>query len=256
MTALAQPSTARRSTPAHRIGSVIRLHFANPATLVVVPLIVMAAILAVNVAIWVIVDIASATPKDRADAVQGFSYSGSTAYVFAYMLVVAVIAMNATFRFAQGFGATRRDYYLGTIAVFGLLSVGYTALLIVLGLIERATGGWWLGGRMFTPVYLGDTWGVRIVVVLCLFLLCFFVGSAFGAVFVRWRRTGLMIAFGIVLAVLVTAALVIALLGAVGAVFTWIGANAPLGLALWSLVPTAVAAVVGFAVLRRTTPAA
>lgn len=252
MTAAAiAPAASIRRHGSSRIRSVIRLYFTNPMTIAVTPFIVLASIFLLNLAIWVIVVVSS--PGDT-EAVEGFSYSGASAWIFFYMAVVAIQAMNNTFRLALGYGATRRDFYLGSTLVFLLMSVIFTAIITVLGLIETASNGWGLGGRMFTPVYFGDGWGVRITVILCLFLFFTFTGSAFGAVFVRWGRNGLLVFGGILLAIIVLVGLAIALLNAWPQFGAWLDANAPFGLALWSLVPSAVFAVAGFFILRGTTP--
>jgi hypothetical protein len=244
------------AAPAHRhgssrIGSVIRLHFTNPMTIAVTPFIVLGSIFALNLAIWVIVVISS---PGNTNFAEGFSYSGASAWIFFYMAVVAIQAMNNTFRLALGYGSTRRDFYLGSVVVFVAMSLAFTAVITILGLLEEATNGWGLQGRMFTPVYFGDNWGVRITVILCLFLFFTFTGAAFGAVFVRWGRNGLLVFGAILLAIIVGIGLVIALLNAWPAFGDWLSANAPLGLALWSLVPSAVFGVAGFFILRGATP--
>jgi hypothetical protein len=255
MTAVALDAPAAgRSELSRRIGSVVRLHFTNPGTLVVIPLIVLAGIWLINLSIWLIIWLSVPAP-DFADAQDGFGYTGSSLYIFAYMVFVGIQAMNGTFRFAQGFGATRRDYYLGTALVFLILTAGYSALMLLMGVVEEATRGWGLGGHMFTPVYFGTDWGQRIAVVVCLFLFVFFVGAAVATVYVRWRRTGMLVFWGAVVLLVVLAAFVVALLDAWPAVGAWLDANLPAGLALWSLVPTAVFGVVGFFILRRATPA-
>ncbi|MGN6326907.1 ABC transporter permease [Pseudolysinimonas sp.] len=251
MTAAAIAPAPSRRLGSSRIGSVIRLYFANPMTIAVTPFIVLAAIFLLNLAIWAIVVISS---PGKTDFAEGFSYSGSTAWIFFYMAVVAIQAMNNTFRLALGYGATRRDFSLGSSVVFVAMSAVFTATITVLGLLERATNGWGLQGRMFTPVYFGENWGERIAVIFCLFLFFTFTGSAFGSVFVRWGRNGLLIFGGILLAIVVLAGLVIALLDAWSAFGRWLDASLPLGLALWSLVPTAVFAVAGFLILRGATP--
>jgi hypothetical protein len=248
--AIATAAPARR-TGSGRIGSVIRLYFTNPMTIAVTPFIVLASIFGLNLAIWLIVVVSS---PGNTNFAEGFSYSGASAWIFFYMAVVAIQAMNNTFRLALGYGSTRRDFYLGSSVVFVLMSVVFTAAITILGLLEEATHGWGLGGRMFTPVYFGDNWGVRITVILCLFLFFTFTGSAFGAVFVRWGRNGLLIFGGILLAIIVGAGLVIALLQAWAGFGSWLEANAPLGLALWSLVPSVVFAIAGFFILRGATP--
>lgn len=251
-TVAAAPTRATRGNS--RVSAVIRLLFVNPRVVIVTPLIVLAGIFLINVVIWVLIDAVAASPDDRADAARGFGYSGSAFFLFVYMAVVAIQAMNGSFRFALGFGATRRDYYLGTVAGFGVLSVGWAVLLSALGVVEQATGGWGLGGRMFTPVYFGTTVGGRFVVELCLLLFSFFAGSAFGSMFVRWQSTGLLVLSGVLLVALIATAGLIQVLGAWAQVFAWIGDNAPVGLALWSLVVTAAFAALGFLVLRRATP--
>jgi len=252
MTAAAiHPAAPARRYGSSRIGSVIRLYFTNPMTIAVTPFIVLASIFVLNLAIWVIVVVSS---PGNTNFAEGFSYSGASAWIFFYMAVVAIQAMNNTFRLALGYGATRRDFYLGSALVFVAMSVVFTAVITILGLLEEVTDGWGLQGRMFTPVYFGDNWGVRIAVILCLFLFFTFTGSAFGAVFVRWGRNGLLIFGGILLAIVVAIGLAIALLDAWGPFGSWLDANAPLGLALWSLVPSAVFGVAGFFILRGATP--
>jgi len=251
MTAALAPAAPIRRRGSSRIGSVIRLYFTNPMTIAIMPLLVLAGIFVVNIAIWVIIAIAD--PGDP-DAAEGFSYSGATAWIFFFMAIVAIQAMNNTFRLALGYSATRRDFYLGSTVVFVVVSVAFTAVITILGLVENATGGWGLNGRMFTPVYFGDGWGVRITVILCLFLFFTFTGAAFGAVFVRWGRYGLLIFGGILVAIVVLAGLGIGLLDAWTPFGAWLDANAPFGLALWSLVPSVVFGIAGFFILRGTTP--
>jgi hypothetical protein len=247
------PALATAPRGAGRLRSVLRLQFTNPATLLITPLIVLACIFAVNVAVWAIVEISS-PGQPASDFSEGFSYSGASLWIFVYMAVAAIQAMNGTFRLALGYGATRRAYFAGTALALVALSIAWTALLTVLGLVEDATNGWGLGGRMFTAVYFGPTWLDRVVIELCLFLFFSFAGTAFGAVFVRWRRNGLLILGGVLLGMVVLAGLVIALTSAWPAVAAWFGSTPPAALGAWLLVPAALLGAVGFAVLRRATP--
>lgn len=251
MSAVTAPTaspTLRRS----RVGSVLRLHFANPATVVVIPAIVLGGIFLVNLVIWWIVA-RSVAVGDQADARDGFQWSGASFYIFVYMLVVAVQAMNATFAFAQGFGATRRDYYLGTSLAFVLLSIGWSLVFTVMGLIESATDGWGLGGRMFTAVYFTENPFTRALIVFLGFLFFFFVGAAIATVYVRWRSMGLTLLLVALAVVLVGIAALITLAGGWPAVGSWFAAAGPTGVVLWSSVVTLLAAVAGFLNLRRAT---
>jgi hypothetical protein len=210
-------------------------------------------IFVVNLIIWWIIR-TTVGPEDAADAIDGFQYSGSTGFLFVYMMVVAIMAMSQTFAFALGFGATRRDYYLGTALAFVSLTAFYTVLIGVLGAIERATDGWGLGGRMFTPMYFGDPWYVQVFAVAALLLFFFFTGSISGAIYVRFKAFGVTLLWCLIGLGLVGAAALLTLTGnweAFGAFFAdagFIGGYAT------SLVPTVLAAVAGFFVLRRATP--
>ena len=104
-----------------RIGSVLRLHFANPMPAVVVPAIVLGGIFAVNLVIWWIV-LRSVPPEGMADARDGLEWNGATFYLFVYMLVVAVMALHLPRR-----GGGFKMDWLGT-----LLMVVATASLIVM----------------------------------------------------------------------------------------------------------------------------
>lgn len=235
---------------------VLRLQYVNRMTVFVIPWIVLAFVLLVNAAIWLIV-FSNVDQADRADAQQGMQWTGASFYVFVYMAVIAAQAIVYTFPFALGLSTTRRDYYLGTALAFLGLGVLYAAGMTLLAALEQLTDGWGLGGIMFTAVYFGGPdapWYVRFVVFLSLFLFCLFIGSTISAIWMRWRVYGMLV-FGAAVAIVVLG--LIALLtfsGSWGLVGEWFTANGALGAALWLFVPTVIAALCGFAILRRATP--
>jgi hypothetical protein len=245
------PDTARPAGTLSRITRVVKLHFANPWPVIITPWLILGLIFVVNLAIWWIVATAGGNSQEVSD---GFQYSGASFYIFVYMLVVAVMAVNQSFAYALGFSSTRRDYYLGTALTFVILSAIYTAGFAVLGAIERATEGWGLQGSMFDSMFFGEGPLEQAFCVFVAFLFFFFVGAASGAVFVRWRAIGLTTFFAVLALVLVGGAALLTLTGnwpAFGAFF----ANAGfVGSYAWSLVLTAIAAVAGFFLLRRATP--
>ena len=128
---------------------MVRLHFANPWTAVIVPWLIFGSIFALNWAIWFIVWVSMA-PADRADMGEGLQWNGAVFYFFVYMLVVAVQAMNATFSYALGMGATRREFYLGSLLTFlGLSILGglWVPLSIMpgwMGDVAQAVPSYWL----------------------------------------------------------------------------------------------------------------
>lgn len=247
-TALAHPAS-----PVRRITRVAKLHFANPWTTLGLPWIILGVIFVGSLTIWWL--IYSAIPAANRDtAFEGTQYSGTSSFIFIYMMVVAIQAISITFPFALGYGVTRRDYYLGSSLAFVILAAIYTTGLTILGAIEKATNGWGMGATLFAPTYFGNTALERIFVEFVLFLFFLFFGSAVAAVWVRWKATGVSVFF------IVVGALLIALFAlatftdswvAVGETFAQLGV---LGVASWSLVITAISGVAGFVLLRRATP--
>jgi len=237
-----------------RVLSIARLHFVNKSTVFTVPALILTGILVVNLIIWAII-FNSVAVEDRADVGEGLQWSGSTFYIFVYTFVIAVQAINVTFPFALGYGVTRKHFALGTaLALLGLAAV-YSITLTLAAMIETWTGGWGFGGKMFTAIYFpANTWYEYLFVYFAYFALFFFTGSFFAAIYSRWRIYGLLLSF-LGLAILIIATLaIIGATNAWGEVFAYLGALAPLGFVAWSFVPTAIAALAAFAVIRRATP--
>lgn len=254
MTTTTLTTPVASAAPRTRILSVIRLHFVNPEAILGLPLLILGFIFAANVAIWAII-LTSASEVDRSDISQGLGWSGAISFVFVYMMVVAVQAINATFPFALGYSVTRREYYIGTSIVFVILALIYSVGLSILSAIEEATNGWGLGGRMFTSYYFGDGGALdHWFIYFALLLFFLFTGSAVAAVWVRWK------AFGITTFFIAIGALIIGLLALLGLTDSWVAlgdwfvAQGWVGSYAWSLVITAFAVITGYFILRKATP--
>ena len=244
-----------RAAAPNRILAVVRLHFVNPATTIVIPWMILGFIFLVNLAIWAIIFSAVSGEEDRANAQEGLNWSGASFYIFVYMTIVAIQAINLTFPFAQGYSVTRRDFYLGTVIAFVLLSAMYAAGLTVLSLIEDATDGWGLGGHMFTSVYFGvGDWYVRFGLFFTIFAFFFFLGAAFAAVYVRWRAVGMIALWAAITLGIVAIIALVTFTDSWPAVGTWFVDTGVNGVIAWTLVPTVVAAFAAYVVLRRATP--
>ncbi len=244
--------TTPRSLPA-RILNVVKLNLANPWTIVLMPWLVLTFIFALNYAIWWIIA-AAAGSNAMAETSEGLQYSGASGFIFVYMLVVAVQAMNQTFFFALGFGVTRRDFYLGTAATLVGVAALFAAGIALLGEVERLTNGWGLGGRMFSVVYFGDGMLERFYITFALFVFFSFTGTIFAAVFARWKANGLVTAFAVLALMLLGIAALITFTNSWPAVGEWFVRNGPRGVATWSLPVSLLAALAGYALLRRATP--
>ena len=243
-------------TPISRITRIVKLNLTNPWTTIILPWIIILSIFALSWGIWLIV-FTNIDPGDVGNASEGMQYSGASSWIFVYMMVLAVQAMNLTFPLALGYGVTRRDFYLGSTLTFVLLSVMYAVGLTILAGIEEATGGWGIGGSMFTAIYFGGpelAWWMRLPIFFFILLFFFFIGAAVATLYVRWKANGL-VGFFIALGLLVVGAV---------ALFTYTGTwhlvgeffatNQALGVTAWLLVPTVLAGIAGFFVLRRATP--
>ena len=252
MTTIDRPATGR--TTLSRVLAVVKLQFTNPWGVLILPWLILIAILVMNIAIWWIIFTSAATDADRADIREGLLYGGAGSYIFVYMLVVAVQAINGYFPFALGFGVTRRNYYLGVALFFVIIAVIFTVGMSILGAIEEATDGWGMGGRMFTAAYFGENWVERGFIYFTLLLFFFFVGSTVAAIYVRYRATGMTFFWLALSLALIVVGAIITLTQGWGAVGGWFADTGLVGSYAWSLVLTAIAAVSGYAVLRRATP--
>ena len=171
---IAPPVTHRGS---NRILANAKLVVANPWTTLTLPAIILGIIFASNWAIWWLI-YTNAGAEVMAEASQGMAWSGASFYLFVYMMVVAIQAVNASFPLALGWGSTRRDFTLGAGVVWIGLTLIWATVFTVLSIIEEATNGWGLGGVMFTAIYFGDgPWYSRFLVCVALLLFFFSVGS-------------------------------------------------------------------------------
>ena len=77
--------------------------------------------------------------------------SGTGGILSQYFLAVAMISVLIArgFPFQLGLGVTRRDFFMGTMLLVALFSVGSAVILTGINLLEGATGGFGMGGRFF-----------------------------------------------------------------------------------------------------------
>ncbi len=248
------PSTQAESPhPMNRIWNAARLNFVNKWTVYWIPLMILAFIWLINMGVWSIIG-ATVPGPDRAAALEGTEWSGASFYIFIYLLVIAVQSMNMTFAYALGLSLSRREFYLGAALAFAILSVSYGAILTALSYVEEWTKGWGAGGHMFTSVYFGSgpVWQ-RLFIFSAAMLFFAFLGTVSGAVFMRWRTIGLLIAGAISILLLVGVITLITATQSWPLVGSWFVASGPVGVVAWSLVPTTISAIAGYLILRRAT---
>jgi len=255
MTAVDTAPVRTHATAPRRIWNVVRMHVANPWNTLIVPWIITAMIFLINLAIWLMV----ANAAGGADNLEpdAFQYNGGVSWIVVFMMVVAVQSMSLTFRFALGFSVTRHDFYLGSVLYFAILAVLYTSGITALAAVERATDGWGLGAAFFAPWGLADQPIATVwFLYLAAMLLFFFLGAAVATVWVRWHAYGLYAFFISLALILVGAGWGITAAGAWGEVGEFLTSTSIVALAAWTLPVTLVCGIVGYLLLRRSTPRA
>ncbi|MCL2515636.1 MAG: hypothetical protein FWD85_04925 [Microbacteriaceae bacterium] len=253
LTAPVGASAPRTISGPARITRVVRLHYVNWLTSVVLPWGILMLILGVNLVIWYL--IRAGTGETNLD--QSTQYTGSIFYLLVYQAILAIVLMSTTFTYSLSLSSTRRDYYLGTALMFVVHSAMFTAGFLLLSYLEQWTHGWGVGGHMFQTIYFGTgpLWQ-RAFTFYFAMLGTMFLGSIFGAVYVRWRAAGLYVVGAVFLLAVLAAGTVIVRTRSWEAVGAWFQANGSLGVVAWSIPLAAVCAVVAYLGLRRAVPRA
>lgn len=253
MTAVIESTITRseaRSRP-NEIWRIVRLHAVTPSVFFGIPWMILGGALAVTIVIALIISSAGGSPED----LEGMRYSWAVVSPQWYLVAVGVQAVGLTLSFALGFGATRRDFWLGTSLMFVLVALMFAVSIATLVQLEIATGGWGVGAHMFDALWYGQTnWLVDFYTTFALQLFVLFMGAFATTVFLRWRMRGMMtLLFGTIVIVLATVA-GLTWSDAWPAVFEWFGSIGLVGVFSIVLMFSAIFAIVGYLVIRRATP--
>ncbi|MGW6693286.1 ABC transporter permease [Rhodococcus sp. NPDC054953] len=242
--ASAPASPHDRAAPS-RIISVLHLHTVAWPLLVAWPIGILAVSFAISWTIYYLLD----TQEGEGFTGALFSLSG---FVFAFY----VQALTQSFPFALGLSVTRREFYRAT----ALMALGQSAIFAVavqlLSVIESATGGWGVNMRMFGLMrYATDNPAVQLLALFAILLAATGIAMLAGAIYQRWRVTGLLTAGVAVVGGLGLAAIVITWAKWWPEIGSWF-VNSPTVVPTVAL-PLVVAAVTlagGWGALRRATP--
>ncbi|QTE29801.1 hypothetical protein [Pengzhenrongella sicca] len=177
----------------NRTLAVARIHLMDHATVFVLPWAVLASALVINLIVWALL------PEAAANGTGGLA----SLYCFSWAMISVLISRG--FPFQLGLGVTRRDFLRGTFLFLGAFAVSSAVILLGLNLLERATGGFGLGGRFFRVPWLTDVPDWQLLAIYALPMVFFVgLGLAFAAVWSRYRATGvvaLLIGLGFALVV-------------------------------------------------------
>lgn len=180
-------------------------------------------------------------------------YSGGISAVYVFMLVAGVVCLAQTFPFAISLSVSRKDYFLGTTAIAGLLSAMTAFGIWLLTLAERATNGWGDHLIFFDIPFVNDgsilqpLW-ISFVLLTHMFLLGFFCG----AIFQRFRMVGFFAVSVASLAIVSLATYLATRYQWWGAIWQWISGQSAFQLSLWFVLVSAIYFVASYLMLRRT----
>ncbi|MGO2431332.1 MAG: hypothetical protein ACTJF3_08115, partial [Glutamicibacter arilaitensis] len=152
----------------NRIIKVARMQLINKATFIGIPLIILGASFLFTLIIWWLV---------RRNGAEGIMYGGGAQAPMWYFLALGIQALTLTFPFSMAMSISRRSFYLGTVALFSVCALVLSVFYYLMGLVEKATGGWGLDGRFFALQWVADNnWFIQIMFYFVLMLLLFMVG--------------------------------------------------------------------------------
>lgn len=172
-----------------RIGNVIRVHFADRKSTIMLPLIILGIAAAAIALVGVIAMILGAA---REELWEGMQYSGAIWALLGMGIGIGFATMGQYLSFALGMGITRREWVLGSGLMFVLMAAGMSIFVVVGKVIEVATGGWGMGVRMFDTIHTGTGawWQTAIQTFLIVLAgMCFC--AMLGAIWNRWGKAGL-----------------------------------------------------------------
>ncbi|GAA3709801.1 hypothetical protein GCM10022377_24330 [Zhihengliuella alba] len=209
-TAAAAPAApARRG---HPLGKIVRLHFVDRSRMIDGPLLIMGGVVVVVVLVMVL--LVSFTDVPRAELSEGFRYNQAAIWCLSgYFMNIGVMAYARTMPYAMGLGATRRQYFWGTTVALALEALVIAVMMVVFLFLERLTGHWFTGARMFDTYLTGNgDYGSLFAIGFGLSAAMLFLGSLFAALWMRWGGKGVVACIaGTVLVLLGLVALVLSL---------------------------------------------
>lgn len=228
-----------------RIGSVLRLHTVAWPLLIAWPVGILLVSFLISFTIYAIV---------RNEQDEGFT--GSVFSVYGFVLAFYLQSMAQTFPFALGLSVTRREFFTATTVMALAQSAVFAIVLQLLSVVESATDGWGVHMRMFGIArYFTDSSAVQLLALFATLLLTSSIAMLTGAIYQRWRITGLLASLTGLFGALGLSAIVITWARwwpAIGSWFVDVPRVVPITLLPLALAITCIAGA--WATLRRATP--
>ncbi|MDR1634821.1 MAG: hypothetical protein LBS27_07895 [Bifidobacteriaceae bacterium] len=128
-----------------RLVKVIRLHLANRATYIVIPMVVVTATFCLSLALYMVLLLGLEGEAPR----QLYGLGGFQFVPFYYAVTVGIQAMMYTYPFAMAMSLTRREYINGTTGLAALFAGGLALIYAIGRGIEEHTDGFGIGFHYF-----------------------------------------------------------------------------------------------------------
>lgn len=189
--------------------AVLRLQLVRRGTWFVVPLVIVGITAVVTLVIQLAIQRALGVPPDAAEWIEGARGTAVLQWgLSGYLVSLGVASVASVFPVAGALGTTRRDFTTGTLLTHVLASAYVTAVLVALLGLELLTGHWFLGVYVLDTTLLGSGNAAVLMVVTFLgSLTALTIGSAFGAVWLRFGPRGPLAVSAAVVLVLAVALL-------------------------------------------------
>jgi hypothetical protein len=231
----------------NRVLAVVRLQLVNWRFGLGMPVGILALVLAINLVLFG--SLGDAVPPDG-------RMTGGLLSIYIVVGVGLLQTMTQTFAFAVGLGVTRRAFYAGVVLLVAVEALGFGALVLVLNLVERASGGWGMGLKFFALDFLSvDDPVLQWLILTVPFLAFATVGMFTGVVFKRWGQAGIYAVFMVLSVLLAALAVLITLRSGWPAVGGWFaGQSAPALFVWYPLVLSLLLGGASWLAIRRATP--
>jgi hypothetical protein len=229
-----------------RILAVARMHTVAWMNAIFWPWAILVSSLLVNILIFAAIR----------DVVPGDHTTGGLASIYLVLAINSAIATSQVFPFALGMGVARRTYYLATSLLTLVGAVAYAVVLLLLKLLEGATGGFGVDLLFFRAPFIAvDNAFLQIVVYAVPFLFLNFVSMFVALLYLRWGTNGMFTFSGAAILLGGLASALVTWRGYWDEIGNWlIDQPVPALVAGYPAAVAAIAAIAGLGVIRRANP--
>lgn len=182
----------------NRVGTVMKMHARDKWSWFYIPWLILFSSFLVNLIVGYFVR----------NLEPGGTTTGGIIAIFIYMFFAGLFILPQTFSFALGFSVTRKDYFLGTSAMIGLIGAMTVLILFLIGMIETGTSGWGLNLFFFNMPFLEElSWILQTLLYFWTMIHLYAFGLLISSIHRRFGRNGMYVFF--IALILITSVIVL-----------------------------------------------